>query len=202
MHLNNPTDQELKKPFGYIVPIPGFTGYLISKDGIIWRTHFKNRNVCRTFNPPVRLSIRGSNSGYPRASLTRKGKQETHFLHHLVLLAFAGPRPEGFIARHKNGIRSDCRSTNLEWSTPRQNYDDMVAHGTVTAGTRNGNAVLKDSQVTAMRQLKADGVPTRELAERFGVSRTCVQKICNGAMWKHLPIALLRASGVTVEGAK
>lgn len=199
MKLTNPTDDQLDAAFGDIVPIPGFDGYLISRRGVIWRTHFKNRNCNRKFNPPVRMSVRGSNVGYPRVSLTKNGTQKTYWLHQLVLLAFSGPRQAGFIARHKNGIRTDCRAENLEWSTPRNNYDDMILHGTVTAGTRNGNAKMTDSKVTKMRELKAQGSKTRQLAKHFGLSRTAVQKICSGKMWRHLPLC---AHGVEVEFTK
>lgn len=197
--LTNPTDDQLDAAFAEKVDFysakeaSSFPDYLLTRNGEVYRKTFKNRNVVRTYNPPRKISTPIKN-GYPTANLWKNGKMTTVWLHSLMLKTFVGPRPYGFEAAHQNGIRSDCRIDNLAWKTPRQNYDDMFRHGTNPAGIKNPHARLTDAKVIKMRQWKSDGYKTRQLAAHFKVSRTTVQKICNGQRWPHL----LRAHGVEV----
>lgn len=41
------------------------------------------------------------------------------------------PEPQQTIVRHKNGIRTDNRASNLAWGTYKENYADSVEHQTV-----------------------------------------------------------------------
>ncbi len=58
---------------------------------------------------------------------SHKGK--TRKVHHLVLEAFVGFRPDGMECRHKNNNPSDNRLDNIEWSTKSINNLDRVARG-------------------------------------------------------------------------
>ncbi|KDE14258.1 hypothetical protein N505_0105420 [Rhodococcus aetherivorans] len=54
----------------------------------------------------------------------------TRYVHHLVLEAFIGPRPEGDThTRHLNGNPQDNRVENLQWGTRSENFLDTVEHG-------------------------------------------------------------------------
>src|SRR5690606_33458839 len=68
--------------------------------------------------------------GYLRVGLSKCGQVRTRLVHHLVLEAFVGPRPEGQECRHLEGDPSDNRLRMIEWGTPRQNGLDQVRHGT------------------------------------------------------------------------
>lgn len=48
----------------------------------------------------------------------------------------------------------------------------------IRIGQDHQRAVLSDSEVEVMRQLAEDGVPYRELARKFGVSKWTVGRIC------------------------
>lgn len=51
------------------------------------------------------------------------------YLHHAILEAFVGPRPEGCVGRHLDDNPRNNRLDNLEWGTRSQNTLDMVKNG-------------------------------------------------------------------------
>ena len=61
--------------------------------------------------------------------LCRDGIRATAQVHHLVLEAFVGPRPDGLEACHWNDDPSDNRLTNLRWDTRSANAADSVRNG-------------------------------------------------------------------------
>lgn len=67
--------------------------------------------------------------GYPVVDLKSPAGSSKRMVHHLVLEAFVGPRPEGHEACHGNGDREDARLENLRWDTHSANIRDAVAHG-------------------------------------------------------------------------
>jgi hypothetical protein len=67
--------------------------------------------------------------GYIQFCLTRDdGKRRQVLLHQAVLKAFAGPRPEGFVACHRDGNPLNCHASNLRWDTPASNARDHIEH--------------------------------------------------------------------------
>lgn len=68
----------------------------------------------------------------PRVTLTlwRDGGQKTRLVHHLVLEAFVGPRPEGTEGCHFDGDATNNQIDNLRWDTHLANEADKARHGT------------------------------------------------------------------------
>jgi len=60
---------------------------------------------------------------------TLGGFRITRFVHSLVLEAFVGPRPNGFVSRHLDGNVENNVSSNLVWGTQSENVFDTVRHG-------------------------------------------------------------------------
>lgn len=58
------------------------------------------------------------------------GKGRMVQVHHLVMFAFVGPRPEGLEICHGNGDPADNRLGNLRYGTRSDNEWDKVRHGT------------------------------------------------------------------------
>lgn len=54
---------------------------------------------------------------------------KTRNVHQLVAEAFLPPRPPGCEINHKNGKKWDCRASNLEWKTHKQNMIHSVETG-------------------------------------------------------------------------
>lgn len=57
-------------------------------------------------------------------------------------------------------------------------------HGLV--GSKNGRAKLTEADVYMIKCLVAQGIPQKEVAKRFNVSRQTVGGIATGANWKHV----------------
>lgn len=54
-------------------------------------------------------------------------------------------------------------------------------------GSLNGNAILNERQVIAIRQrYAAGGITQQQLADEHGVERTTIQYVTSGKNWKHL----------------
>jgi hypothetical protein len=100
-------------------------------------------------------------------------------VHHAVLLAFAGPRPDGALARHLNDVPDDNRVENLSWGTPLDNAADRRRNRGYATGADAGSP-LASGDVALIRD---DARPSRVVAADFGVSHTTVLKIRRGERW-------------------
>lgn len=56
------------------------------------------------------------------------GDQRMMYVHHAVLLAFVGPRPEGLLTRHLDGNCLNNRLDNLRYGTKSENSADFYRH--------------------------------------------------------------------------
>ena len=63
----------------------------------------------------------------------------------------------------------------------RGNTNIFKAHG-----SKNGKAKLTESEVLLIRQLFNSGLSKKELAKRFGVAITTIERIVNRQTWKHV----------------
>lgn len=114
------------------LPVVGWDGYyevsdlgnVRSVDRVITRSDGQER-----FWSGRQLQHGFNRHGYPMVHLSRHSSPITKKVHHLVLEAFVGPRPDGMEACHNNGDRSDPSLSNLRWDTPSANQRDSVIHG-------------------------------------------------------------------------
>jgi hypothetical protein len=70
---------------------------------------------------------RANTHGHLSVSLSANGVSRSRYVHHLVLTAFIGPRPDGMGACHD--VPTDNRLVNLRWDTPSANTLDSVRNG-------------------------------------------------------------------------
>ena len=115
-------------------------------------------------------------NGYYCFGLYENGKQYTVNLHRIVAEAWI-PNPNNLPeTNHKNGIKTDCSITNLEWAS----YSDNLNHALQTGlnsnkGETHYNVKLTDAQIQEIRTLKGT-MTQRKIGEMFGV---CQQHVCN-----------------------
>jgi predicted XRE-type DNA-binding protein len=138
-------------------------------------------------------AARNKVTGYFRFIFSSGNRSSSEYVHRAVLATFVGPCPDGMEGTHRNGDKADNKLTNLRWATHADNIADKHEHGTVLRGQHVGNSKLTEADVIAIRQ--ATGLQ-REIAARFGISRTNVSVIRSGKIWKHLQ----SAPGVSVRG--
>ncbi len=164
--------------------IEGAPGYRVGSDGSIW-SHRSSGNGWRNIEGrPWRLmSPMKTTTGYYAVTLMPGNRRR--MVHHLILLAFVGPRPEGMECCHYDGNAVD----NLRWDTRSANNQDKKRHGTSVSrrGEKTGTARATDAVVRQIRaEYAAGGVLMRELATKYDLSKTTVVNIINRQLWKHV----------------
>lgn len=134
--------------------------------------------------------MKGSMGGNPvkyfRVTLTKNGEKHTLRVHHLVLTAFVGERPEGKWALHNDGNSLNNKLSNLRWGTPKENCDDRAKHGNTMFGESNPKSKLSSEDVKEIREAYQSGeVSQVELAEAFGVTQPHISAIVLQKTWRH-----------------
>jgi hypothetical protein len=175
--------------------IAGFPGYRVGTDGSVWSCWNRGGGLrgnrgggLREVTSFWRLLTPDHSSRHKRVRLVKDGQGHTQLVHRLVLAAFVGPCPPGMEARHFPDRDTRNNSlVNLSWGTHSQNCADTIVHGTMVRGERNGNAKLTEFEVRKVRRLAASGWSQRQIARRFGVSQSTVQRIAGREIWSWLP---------------
>lgn len=168
-------------------PIDGFPAYRVSRDGEVesrWLKAGRHSRLTDTWRP-LKPAVRACR--HLKVNLSRGGEKHNRLVHRLVLEAFAGPAPEGRVCCHNDGNPTNNCIDNLRWDTQQSNVDDALRHGTRARGSRC-NSKLTEDDVIEIRRLRAEGVPARDLAGRFGVSANNIRAIASGRSWRHVPL--------------
>lgn len=118
------------------------------------------------------------------------GRRRNARVHHLVLEAFVGPRPEGQEALHGPGGKLDNHwPENISWGTRAQNMgEDRVRDHQSNRGEHHGLTPLTWANICEIRELlKTPGVFQKDIAIQFGVSKQTITNIKTGHTWAHPP---------------
>lgn len=142
----------------------------------------------RILKPLVRKCRRGKPRGYAQVSVVDDaGVRKTRTVHRLVALAFLGIPPCGRNAvNHINGVKTDNRVENLEWT----DHGDNIAHATTCGLIRSGESVntakLSEADVRAAREARAAGATYVEIGRRFGITDANARLACLGKTWRKI----------------
>lgn len=162
--------------------IRGYRGkYKISNLGRVKSFHkCKEGNLLKNvLNKDIRYEIVG---------LCLNGKLKTFYVHRLIAKAFI-PNPKGLTEiNHKNGIKTDNRIKNLEWTTKNDNIKHAINLGLIdTKGEKNGRAKLNRSNINDIRRKYASGnYSYATLARVYKVSRNTITRIVKRKLWNHV----------------
>ncbi len=158
-------------------PVHGRPGYEASRDGAVRSRRAGLREL--------KQIIGKDGYRYVFTYAGGRGTMRKLWVHHAVLMAFVGPRPDGQEARHLDGDPANNALSNLAWGTPLENAEDKRSHDTMPVGERSASAKLTEEQVLEIRSLHGT-VSLRALGQRFGVSHTAIRRAALGIKWSHL----------------
>lgn len=162
--------------------IPGFCGYEVSNLGIV-------RSIDRDVFHPLAGSHHRKGKVLTRTAHNRSGYVSVEMsgrrmkVARLVLMAFVGPPPDGYVACHNDGNRINDNLSNLRWDTQRHNNDDKITHGTAQIGVKHGMARLTEADVFAIRASDKKGVT---LSLIYHVDQSLISAIKRRKVWKHI----------------
>jgi hypothetical protein len=118
------------------------------------------------------------------------GRHNAHLVHRLMAEAFLPIVSGRTHVNHINGVKTDNRIENLEWSNKSLNQIHAIglslyAGPPLKRGESQGNAKLTDEKVRQIRAMRADGVHYIRIAQQFGVSQSLAFYVCKTG-WKHV----------------
>ena len=161
--------------------IEGYKGYYqISTYGRLKSLHRGKEKILRPY---------ADKDGYLKVSISIESKKQGFFVHRLVAKAFlANPenKPE---VNHKFGNKFDNYYKHLEWSTTKENIDHSIITGLRKApsGAKCHKAKLNDEDVKFCREMYKyhdEKFDLKGLAEKFGVTPSCIGYIVRGDTYK------------------
>ncbi len=157
--------------------IPGWDGfYEVSATGrvrSVERTVRFSDGRLRSY-PAKERATHTDGFGYRKVTLKRQGVNQRALVHHLVALAWIGPRPPGLDVCHWDGDKTNNGLQNLRYDTRSANHADAVRHGTAKRKRK-----YSDQDVEEVRALRGF-FPLGDVAEAYGMSKTHVCNVQRG----------------------
>lgn len=154
-------------------------------------------------------------TGYLQVQLKSDGKSVRAYVHHVVMEAFVGPRPNGHFVNHKDFNKHNNALTNLEYITQRENCRHAIGAGRRTRGPsmpprpKKGKptgdrhwthrtpdriargARMPHSKLTAeivrdARRRALEGETQSSLAHEYGISVAQMSRVIRGTRWTYV----------------
>lgn len=179
-------------------PVPGAEAfYAISNFGQIRGLARQRRGVSKAGREFVRnidefiMKPTTLNSGYLSVRLTIESGEKAagQLVHRMVAMAFI-PNPSNLPwVNHKDGVKTNNHTDNLEWCTPSENMIHAVGAGLIPIlmGSEKGTAKLNEEKVHIIKKMMLIGFSNEKLAEIFEVSTAPISYIRNNKNWTHVP---------------
>jgi hypothetical protein len=154
--------------------------YSVSNHGRVRRDSWAAHQTLTGVLKPYRNSY-----GYLQVDLRHNGKRLHGSVGRLVAHAFLDPDPKRKEVNHKDGIKANNRSDNLEWATRSENMRHAYLTGLKRGleGEASGSAKLTAEQVKAIRCLLELGHPPAVIGALFSVTAVCIRHIRRGKTW-------------------
>lgn len=127
--------------------IPGFSRYEASSFGRLRSINYKNSGKTKVLKPAL-------SDGYLKTMLQADNRSyKTWNVHKFIAITWLGKCAKGFVVNHKDGIKINCRPSNLEYVTISENVQHSYDNGLQkpALGSKNSQHKLTESDVIAIR---------------------------------------------------
>lgn len=116
--------------------------------------------------------------GYLRVALAKGRALKTYKVHRLVAQAFVDNPEKKPQVNHIDGNKQNNCLLNLEWVTNKENAIHAAKNGlwTYKKGHEHHRSRLDEKQVQQLCRMKDAGYLNRVIADRFGISISCVKR--------------------------
>jgi predicted XRE-type DNA-binding protein len=123
--------------------------------------------------------------GYPAVTRNKKRIRMLRYVYEMT----NGTIPDGHMILHSCDNPRCINPAHLSAGTVQENNQQRDERGRQAKGEQNGNVKLGVHDVMAIRELSRTRAMTQKaIAAKFGVSKPLVEKICQGKLWKDLPL--------------
>lgn len=164
--------------------IEEFPDYSVSNLGRVRR----DTHPIMTISSDGILKIQRNHNGYSMVRIKNAIVIKWKRVARLVAEAFVKNTSIKPQVNHKNGVRSDDRSENLEWVTCSENinhsFDSLGRIG--ARGELKPGHKLTSKDVFKIRKMITDGIGDTKISRMFGVNRNTIRLIRIGKNWKYL----------------
>lgn len=135
----------------------------------------------------------GAKTGNGYGAISYKGRQiGTHCMS--WMLANNQEIPKGMQVLHSCDNPLCVRPDHLSLGTLQENSKDMVRKGRASRkgptkparGEQSGSSVLTENKVREIRQLRSEGVSTKNLASQYSVNEASIRNIVRYKTWRHV----------------
>lgn len=127
------------------------------------------------------------NNGYGSIDVLIFGKQRSQYIHRVSFEIAFGRIPKNMSVLHRCDNPLCFNPSHLFLGTQQDNMIDMTKKGRNVAfhGEKHPMAKLSISDVNSIRALHISGVTHLEISKQFNISRSHIQAICSGKLWRN-----------------
>lgn len=168
--------------------IEGYPDYAVGDDGSVWS---KKRKHWTRMKPTI------NTAGYYVVTLGSRPRKQ-YKVHRIVAASFIGSCPVGLVVNHIDGVKRNNCPSNLEYVTLGENnsHASRIGLSRQNEGELNHRSKLTDEQVRELVSALQHGELQSSIANRFGISQSCVSKYrlgkrrasCGAAMGRDLSV--------------
>jgi len=176
--FNNVNKKRIKMENEIWKKVDGFDFYEVSNHGRI-KSFYNKREIIR--------KQQKRKDGYLHLNIVVSGNRKKILSHRFIAFAFLENPLNKKEVNHINGIKTDNRVENLEWSTRSENEKHAFSSGLKQAKKHESHPVSKltNEQVLYIKKnyKKGNGA---ELGRMFSVTKGTINKIIKGRSWLSL----------------
>lgn len=127
-------------------------------------------------------------SGYVHINLSSNGSKKQVRAHRVIYIAANGHIPDGMVVDHINNDKSDNRICNLQLLTAEENSRKAADDGKYLSGEDNPRSkITAEVRSRIAHDYRTLGMTYRELAQKYGVSKSRIGQIVNECDWTKIP---------------